>query len=312
MILAAGIGSRFGGVKQIEPVGEHGELIIDYSIYDAISAGFNKVVFIIRRAIEKDFCDKIFNRIKSQIDTEYVFQDLDDLPCGFTAPKDRTKPWGTAHAILAARHVIDGPFCVINADDFYGRDAFEKIAEFLKYGEGCASVNYKLFNTLSDTGSVSRGICSVDENGMITQIKERTQIERCGHKVGYLENDTFNELCPNSDVAVNFFGFQPEIMPLLYQKFGDFLKAHINNPKAEYQSTTTLNAFIKDNKITMKNFSSTDTWLGFTYPEDKAKVMNEIRNLTANGTYPSPLWQEKEGVIKISLEKPVFSAYNRV
>jgi len=320
MILAAGIGSRFGGIKQIEPLGAHDELIIDYSIYDAMLAGFDKVVFIIRRDIEKDFCERIFNRIKKHIKAEYVFQELDDLPRGFTIPEGRTKPWGVTQAILAAREVIDGPFCVINADDFYGREAFHKIAEFLKskantYGHdtiACASVNFKLINTLSDTGSVSRGVCNI-KNGMVTEFNERLCVEKRGDKIVYTENDKSIEINRNSDVAVNFFGFTPDIMPLLKQKFTEFLSKKGNELKAELQVSIALNELLKEKRITMKSFSSKDKWLGFTYPQDKIKVMEEIRNLTKDGTYPSPLWKEsKDDIIKISLEKPVFQAYNIV
>ena len=306
MILAAGIGSRYGGIKQIEPLGEHNELIIDYSIYDALLANFDKVVFVIRRDIEKDFCDRIFDRIRNHVKAEYVFQDLDALPGGFKVPEGRVKPWGTTQAILAARDVIDAPFCVINADDFYGREAFEKIAGFL---ENCknsdrkheyASVNYKLINTLSDTGSVSRGVCEIDGNDMIVQINERLCIEKIGTKVGYTENGIFNKLDPNVDVAVNYFGFTPDVMPLLEQKFIEFLKTKGSELKAEYQVSIAINDLMKAGKITMKNFSVNDPWLGFTYPDDKIKVMDEIRRMTKSGVYPSPLWNE---VIEIGLSQ---------
>jgi dTDP-glucose pyrophosphorylase len=303
LIMAAGMGSRYGGIKQIEPVGAHKELIIDYSIYDALLAGFDRVVFIIRRDIERDFCESIFNRITKRIKAEYVFQDLTDLPAGFTVPAGRTKPWGTTHAILAARDVISTPFCVINADDFYGREAYQKIAGFfagMKDGIHagvlpCAMVGYRLGNTIPAKGHVSRGVCAVDAIGMLTEINERLHIEKHGGEIEYTTDDgtTWHGLSFNSDVSMNFWGFAPEIMPMLTEKFTAFLRANAANPnpKAESAIPVVVGELLSEGKITVKMLSSRDRWLGFTYPEDKDIVKKEMEGLTESGVYPSPLWE---------------------
>lgn len=299
LIMAAGMGSRYGGIKQIEPVGACKELIIDYSIYDAVLAGFSKVVFVIRRDIEDEFCNKIYDRIKFHVDAEKVFQDLNDLPSGFTPPAGRTKPWGTTQAILAARHMIDEPFCIVNADDFYGREAFEKMSQFLGAMQPqpgnvlpykTAMVGYKLRNTISDVGSVSRGVAEVNGNGMVKEINERLNVEKRGNRFGYVINDSFFEIDADHDVAVNFFGFGPEIMPLLHEKFAIFLQSNIDNLKAEYQVPIALNELIHEGRITMKMMTVSDRWLGFTYPKDKDKVTAEITNLVNANVYPTPLW----------------------
>ena len=292
------MGSRYGGIKQIEPIGANNELIIDYSIYDAVLAGFTKIVFVIRRDIEKDFCDSIFNRIKSQtkVEAEYVFQDISDLPGGFELPAERVKPWGTTHAILAARKVITEPFCIINADDFYGRDAFVKMAKFLaklKPGDNRTSmVGYNLSKTISDAGSVTRGIAEVTPEGQVTTINERYKIEKRGDKYGWLDGEIYNELAPDSDAAMNFFGFGPSIMPMLEVKFAEFIANNIGNIKGEYPIPVALNDLLAANIITMDMMTTTDKWLGFTYPEDKIKVQNEIKELVSSGIYPSPLWKK--------------------
>jgi len=296
LIMAAGMGSRYGGIKQIEPVGTHNELIIDYSIFDAVRAGFTKVVFVIRRDIEEEFCKSIFNRIKKQsgIKAEYVFQDKDDLPAGYTLPADRHKPWGTTHAILAARKVIKEPFCAINADDFYGREAFVKIAKFfgtLKSGDTkTAMVGYKLAATLSEQGTVSRGVSVVDKNNMITSIDERYKIKRMGGKIVDLVGDDLYPIDEDAVASMNFFGFSPAVMPMLEDDFANFIKHNINNAKAESPIPTTLNDLLKAGKVTMEMFTSNDKWLGFTYPEDKAAIQGEIKQMVKSGIYPSPLW----------------------
>ena len=298
LIMAAGMGSRYGGIKQIEPVGANGELIIDYSIYDAILAGFDRVVFIIRRDIEKDFREAIFDRIKAQgkIKAEYVFQDFNDLPAGFKTPATRKKPWGTAHAILAARPIINEPFCVINADDFYGREAYAKIAEFFgnlspndkgKY----AMVGYKLGNTISEKGSVSRGVCEADKESMIIEINERTKIEKRGNQIGYIIDEKFNTLKPDADVSMNFWGFTGDLMPVLEQKFTEFLRENINSEKAEYPIPVVIGEMLGTGAVSLKLLASRDMWLGFTYPEDKAIVKNEIAKMNKAGVYPTPLWK---------------------
>ena len=297
LIMAAGMGSRYGGIKQIEPVGVHNELIIDYSIFDAVRAGFTKVVFVIRRDIEEEFCKSIFNRIKEQsgIKAEYVFQDKTDLPAGYKLPDDRQKPWGTTHAILAARKVIKEPFCAINADDFYGREAFAKIAQFmgaLKSGDTkTAIVGYKLAKTLSEQGTVSRGVCRVDKNNMVVQIDERYKIERRNGRIGYIDGDDFHHINEDADASMNFFGFSPSVMQLLETKFAEFIKDNIGNPKAECPIPVTMNELLSAGKVTMAMLTSGDKWLGFTYPEDKAAIQGEIKEMVKSGVYPSPLWK---------------------
>jgi len=296
--MAAGMGSRYGGIKQIEPIGEHNELIIDYSIYDAVQAGFKRVVFVIRRDIEKDFCESIFNRIKSQsgIKAEYVFQDRDDLPAGFKFPAERTKPWGTTHAILAARNTINEPFCVVNADDFYGREAFIKIAKFLSAinptEPRTAMVGYRLAKTLSDQGTVSRGVSRVDSNNMVISIDERYKIKRQNGKMVDIDGDNVYPIDEDAIASMNFFGFSPAVMPMLQDDFANFIKHNINNLKAESPIPTTLNDLLKDGKITMQMLTSGDKWLGFTYPEDKIAIQAEIKQMVKSGIYPSPLWRK--------------------
>jgi len=285
MILAAGMGSRYGGIKQIEPVGPHGELIIDYSIYDAMLAGFDRVVFVIRKDIERDFCDRFFNRISKEINATYVFQEM---------PVGRKKPWGTTHAILAAKEATETAFCVINADDFYGRTAFKKMADFLKSAKGnnYASVCYKVARTLSDQGTVSRGVCEVDKNNMITEINERLKVYRKDRVMGYtLDGVDFYPIRENSDACVNFFGFTTNVMPLLQEKFDKFMAVNATSEKAEYQVSIATGELIKEGRVTMKMLTSNDNWLGFTYPEDKEIVKNEIKKLEKKGIYPSPLWR---------------------
>jgi len=299
--MAAGMGSRYGGIKQIEPVGVFNELIIDYSIFDAVRAGFTKVIFVIRRDIEEEFCRSIFNRIKKQsgIKAEYVFQDKDDLPAGFKLPADRTKPWGTTHAILAARKIINEPFCVVNADDFYGQEAFIKMAKFLaelKPGDAkTAMVGYKLATTLSEQGTVSRGVCAVDKTNMVKSIDERLKIERRNGKIGYtLDGTDFHLVNEDADASMNFFGFSPAVMPMLEVKFAEFVAKNIGNLKAESPIPVDLNNLLAEGKITMKMLTSKDKWLGFTYPEDKIAIQGEIKEMVKKGTYPSPLWNSKK------------------
>jgi len=296
LIMAAGMGSRYGGIKQIEPVGAAGELIIDYSIYDAILAGFEKVIFVIRRDIEKDFREAIFDRIQKKIKAEYVFQELGDLPVGFKLPEGRKKPWGTAQAIWAARGKINEPFCVINADDFYGREAYEKIAGFFKglkkNSQGqYALVAYKLAGTISEQGTVSRGICKADNLGNIVEINERLKIEKRGGTIGYIEGESFTPLASDSEASMNFWGFTPDLMPVLEQEFKEFLTVNINDPKAEYPIPVVIGKLLKDKAVTVNMLKSRGKWLGFTYPEDKAVVMAEIKKLAKAGIYPTPLWK---------------------
>ncbi|MDR0462506.1 MAG: NTP transferase domain-containing protein [Christensenellaceae bacterium] len=254
LIMAAGLGRRFGGIKQLEPVGKHGEIIIDFSIHDAIASGFDKVVFVIRREIEKDFRDIIFNRIRTQIKCEYVFQET---------PQDRERPYGTGHAILSARHAVHEPFCVINADDMYGRDAFQKIIG----AELPAMVTYKLSNTLSDHGAVSRGICKLYD-GKIIAIEERHGITQ--------GND--------EDVSMNFFGFTPDIFPMLQVQFERFLQSN-TNPVAEFGISTAINELIQSGEIEMTAIRTSGEWIGMTYPQDKNIVLTKVEKLLQTGDY---------------------------
>lgn len=295
LIMAAGMGSRFGGIKQIEPVGEHNELIIDYSIYDAMKAGFDKVVFVIRREIEEDFRKSIFDRIKSKVNALYVFQEINDLPSGFSVPKGRKKPWGTAHAVMAARGVIHEPFCVINADDFYGSKAFEQAAGFLKNLSADdknkqLTVCFELVKTLSDQGAVSRGVVDTDADGKIVAINERTKVEMRDGVLGYIDGENFNKIDKNAYASVNFLGFTPDIMDTLMDKFVDFMKINKASEKAEFLIPVIMSDLYKEGTSTLEMVTSDEQWLGFTYPEDKIIVKTEIEKLNRAGKYPTPLW----------------------
>jgi UTP-glucose-1-phosphate uridylyltransferase len=298
--MAAGMGSRFGGVKQIAPVDKDDNLIIDYSIFDAMVTGFTKVVFVIRRDIEEAFREKIFNRIQNKIKAEYVFQELDDLPNGFKTPEGRTKPWGTTQAILAARNVINEPFCVINADDFYGRDAYVKIAKFLRkevagraVSVQCTMVAYKLGKTSTKIGSFTRGICKADDNKMLVKITERPHIEVRGSKIGWVENEKFNELSKDTYVSMNIWALPPNVMPMLMDKFAGFLKENVNKEKSEYPVPVALDELLNEGKISIKMETTREKWFGFTYKEDMPVVSSEINKLVQKQVYPKSLWKGK-------------------
>ena len=288
------MGSRFGGLKQVEPVGLSGEAVIDYSIYDAIRAGFGKVVFIIRENFAEAFKDKFNAKLKGKIDVEYVFQELDSLPEGFTLPEGREKPWGTAHAVLVAKSVINEPFCAINADDFYGLNAYKVMAEFLKnYNKPgqFSMVGYYLRNTLSDFGSVSRGICSVDKNSNLVKIVEATKILKRDSKIiSVEENGSETILTGNEIVSMNMWGFTPSIFETLEKKFTNFLKTEINKPKSEMYIPSVVFEMIQEKTATVKVLEANSPWFGITYQEDKPIVVEKIRSLTANGEYPERLF----------------------
>lgn len=292
LILAAGMASRYGSMKQIQSFGPDGETIMDYSIYDAIHAGFGKVVFVIRKDFEENF-KKIFEpKLNGRIKTEYVDQDLTDYTEGFEIPGERTKPWGTAHAVLCAKDVVNEPFAVINADDFYGRDAFEKAAKFLtseaapdKY----CIIGYELAKTLSENGTVSRGVCELNANGELISINERTKIYRENERIVYEENDGKHEVPDNSKVSMNFWGFDPSVFPFIEKLFHAFLKEKMNDPKAEFFIPIIGDAFIKEGG-TIKIISTTSQWFGVTYKEDAPTVKKDIGALVAAGKYPSSLW----------------------
>lgn len=296
VIMAAGMGSRYGGIKQLEPVGPNGEIIMDYSIYDAIKAGFNKVVFIIRKDLEKDFKEVIGNRIERQVKVEYVFQELDALPEGFTKPAERTKPWGTGQAVLCCKDVVKEPFAVINADDYYGQEGFRKIYEFLNQSRTEENLycmaGFILGNTLSDNGAVTRGICQVDKKGMLSDIVETSGIVSAGDhasaKDGEGEDVRIDLDCA---VSMNMWGFQTSLFNELESGFTEFLSnLEANELKKEYLLPEVVGNLIKDNMAQVKVLKTADRWFGVTYKEDKAVVVESIRSLIKQGIYPEKLF----------------------
>jgi len=296
MILAAGIGSRYGGLKQLDPVGPSGETIIDYSVFDAIRAGFGKVVFVIRKDIEQAFREHIGSVYEDKIEVRYAFQEMDDLPAGFTVPEGRAKPWGTGQAILAAQEQIDEPFIVINADDFYGRHAFELESEFLQNIPKekvlvYSLVGYRLRDTLSKHGTVSRAVCQCDEAGNLQSIIERTKIERDGDGAKYLdEAGQWQPLSGDELVSMNFWGFEPSIFPHLAEGFRAFLERSGSELKSEFLFVEVLHRLLHEKRARMKVLPSRDPWLGMTYTEDKPFVVEGVRNMVDKGAYPKALW----------------------
>lgn len=295
LVLAAGMGSRYGGLKQLDQVGPSGETIIDYSVYDAIEAGFNKIVFIIRKDIEKDMKELLFDKYSKKIKIEYVFQELENIPEGVDLPTDRVKPWGTGHAVLMAKDVINEPFVVINADDFYGKSAFKVVAEYMKSkqddlkGKNCMA-GYLLKNTLSDFGHVSRGVCKVNDKNELIEITERTQIEWKNNKI--IANDNGNDLELDGEVFVsmNFWAFTPDVFPELESEFKSFIADNISNLKSEFYIPSIVSHQINNKLATVKVLEATDQWFGVTYKEDKPFVIEKIKNLTLAGVYPERLW----------------------
>ena len=301
VVMAAGMGSRYGGLKQIDPVGSNGEIIIDFSLFDAYNAGFKKVVFIIKKALQADFEEVIGNRISKIMKVEYAYQEVADIPEGFSVPPERTKPWGTGHAILACRDVIDAPFAVINADDYYGARAFEVIYNQLKNTVDndkyqYSMVGYELEKTLTDHGHVARGVCSVSPEGMLEHITERTRIEKRNDRAEYTEDgDTWAVIPCSSTVSMNLWGFTPSILTELGAGFPAFLtNAIANNPtKGEYFLPTVVDTLIKSGKAEVTVLTSPDNWYGVTYQEDKPVVVNAITQMKENGIYPDNLWEGK-------------------
>lgn len=298
LVLAAGMGSRYGSLKQMDGVGPHGEAIIDYSIYDAIRAGFGKVVFVIRHLFEKDFRE-VFSpeRFGGRIEVDFVFQELDKLPDGFSLPAGREKPWGTNHAVLMGAEVIKNePFAVINADDFYGKDAYQTIGDYLRSVSGQKNhycmVGYEMQNTLSEYGSVSRGICQVDRNGNLVSMVERTQIERQGDKIVFKdETGQMKPLDGQTPVSMNLFGFTPDYFDYSRQYFATFLRDNIDNPKAEFFIPIMVNKLVGEGKAQMRVLRSSAQWFGVTYKEDRPSVVKRIGDLIAAGVYPEKLWK---------------------
>lgn len=298
VIMAAGMGSRYGGLKQIDPVDSYGNKIIDFSIYDAIRAGFKKVIFIIKRENLDDFKSCIGDIVKDHIEVEYVFQELTNIPEGFSVPADRVKPWGTAHAVLSAIDSVDGPFAVINADDFYGREAFMKIHDYLMTTSDdsvyrYAMVGYKLINTLTENGSVSRGVCSTDSEDFLTDIEEKTKIIRTETGAQFTDNDKdYEDISPDTIVSMNMWGFSKSFLAELKSAFKTFMEKEVpNNPlKAECYLPFVVDDLIKAGKATVKVLTSSDKWFGVTYKEDKPFVVESIQGLKDKGEYPEKLW----------------------
>lgn len=294
-VLAAGMGSRYGGLKQLDGLGPNGETIMDYSIFDAIRAGFGKVVFVIRKDFEDDFRQIVLKKYENQIPVEIVFQDLNSLPEGFTCPADRVKPWGTNHAVLMAKEVIHEPFAVINADDFYGRDSFEVLAKELirlngKKNTYCM-VGYRVGNTLSESGTVARGVCETDASEHLTTVVERTAIQRINGKVCFTdENGKEVVIDDNTPVSMNMWGFTPDYFEHSEKDFIDFLKEHINEPKSEYFIPRMVNQLITSGKATVKVLDTTSKWFGVTYAQDREGVVQKIKSLIQEGEYPNKLF----------------------
>lgn len=298
IIMAAGIGSRYGGLKQIDPVGPNGELIIDYSIFDALRAGFGKIVFLIRRDIEEIFREKIGRAIEARADVAYVFQELSDLPPGFTLPPDRKKPWGTGHAVLCCRQAVQTPFAAINADDFYGATAFQSLANHLRQTPAhddpldIALVGYVLNNTLSEHGHVARGICEITADGHLADLRERLHIERRPKDIAYTEDGmAWTSLPADTTVSMNMWGFTQGFFAALADSFPRFLQASSANPlKAEFLLPNIVGDLARAGKAKVKVLPTQEKWFGVTYQEDRPRVQMAVRELVAQGLYPTPLW----------------------
>ncbi len=295
LVLAAGLGSRYGGLKQLDGLGPNGETIMDYSIYDAVKAGFGKVVFVIRQSFEKEFKEKVTKKYEHLLPIEVVFQELDNLPEGFELNPNRVKPWGTNHALMMGKSVIKEPFAVINADDFYGRKSYEVICDFLSQLENSKNqycmVGYRVGNTLSESGTVARGVCETDIKSNLTGIVERTQIKRIDGIVKFKdENDEWISIPDNKPVSMNMFGFTPDYFEYSDDFFVEFLKENENKLKAEFFIPTLVNDLIVDGKIEMRVLDTTSQWFGVTYIEDRPFVVSKFKELVDKGDYPSPLF----------------------
>ncbi len=296
LVLAAGMGSRYGGLKQLDQVGPNGETIIDYSIFDAIRAGFGKVVFVIRRDIEDAFKSAVGSRYSDKIRVEYAFQQLDALPEGFSVPAGRSKPWGTGHAVLVAKDLINEPFAVINGDDFYGRQGFQLLADYLSTAQDDELADYCMCgfimrNTLSDNGSVSRGVCTLDSDGNLKEVVEHTKIERNGSGGrSFLPDGSTVDFNGDEIVSMNMWGFTPSLFDNMDEMFVEFLKEHGNEPKSEFFIPLVADTLIKAGKAAVKVMKSNDNWFGITYREDKPQVIASIRQLIADGIYPEQLF----------------------
>lgn len=301
VIMAAGMGSRYGGLKQIDPIDGQGHIIMDFSIYDAVKAGFKKVVFIIKKENESDFREVIGERLSKHIEVAYVYQDIQNIPEQFKVPQDRVKPWGTGHAVLSCIDEIDGPFAVINADDYYGQSAFKEIYDYLSaHGDDekyrYAMVGYIIENTLTENGHVARGVCETDAQGHLIGLRERTRIEKHGDRTEYTEDDgaTWNLIPEGSFVSMNMWGFTQSILRELQERFPAFLEEGLkSNPmKCEYFLPNVVGDLLKEDKATVAVLKSMDRWYGVTYKEDKPVVVAAIQGLKDKGLYPEKLWED--------------------
>lgn len=295
VVLAAGMGSRYGSLKQVDKLGPSGETIIDYSIFDAIRGGFGKVVFVIRKSIEADFRE-VFHKFESKIQVEYVFQELDIVPAGITVPAERQKPWGTGHAIMVAAEKVDTPFAVINADDFYGRESFQIMAEHLttKWGsdkDTYSMMGYILSNTLSEHGHVSRGVCQTTHNHILETVVERTQIQRKDGHIKFMDADgSWHTLTGHELVSMNFWGFPVSVFDHLKRLFKEFIEKNYENPKSEFYIPFAVNDLIKEEQAHVKVLSTPSQWFGVTYKEDKEITIQQLKRLVDEGEYPVKLW----------------------
>ncbi|MDR1973782.1 MAG: nucleotidyltransferase [Bacteroidales bacterium] len=295
-ILAAGMGSRYGGLKQLDGIGPGGATIMDYSVYDALEAGFGKIVFVIRKSFKDDFKKQVVSKYKDKVPVKLVYQELDKLPKGFTCPPDRTKPWGTGHAVLMGMYAIKEPFAVINADDFYGRETFEVLAKQLRYmsfiRKNYCMVSYHAGNTISESGSVSRGICTVDENNFLASIVERTHIVRdVDGKIKYKdENGTLVELDEKTPVSMNVWGFTPDFFTHTQKMFEKFLESNADSLTSEFYIPTVVNNLITSGKVTCQVLETSASWFGVTYPQDTAVVQEKLHSLVEQGIYPHQLF----------------------
>lgn len=302
IILAAGIGSRYGGLKQVDPIGPHGEIIIDYSIYDALQAGFNQVIFLIRHDLEEVFHERIGRKIERRVKTAYVYQELDNLPPSFSVPSERKKPWGTGHAVWCCRDAVQAPFAVINADDYYGREAFRLLADYLaalpwpekqpRLPYPYALVGYVLRNTLSEHGSVARGVCQVTPDGFLAGIQERTRIEAVDQAIRHTENGVdWIDLPADSTVSMNLWGFTPSLFAELETHFKTFLVSHADSlVRSEFFLPSVINDLLIEHKAQVKILPTGEKWFGVTNPQDRPVVQAAIRALIDRGVYPAHLW----------------------
>jgi choline kinase len=296
LILAAGMGSRYGGMKQVEPFGPSGETITDYSIYDALRAGFGRVVFVISPRMEEDFRTSYIKKFPPGVEVDYVIQSPDDIPGGLALPRERIKPWGTAHAVLMARDAVSGPFAVINADDYYGRESYRIMHDFLVRNTGevpsrYCMVGFELQKTVSEHGSVARGICRVSDQGFLREIVERTKVYLKEGAIVYEdEGGAVHELDPKDTVSMNLFGFTPDFFGHIEKVFSGFIRENLQNPKAELFIPLVVDTLISSGEARMSVLRTPETWFGVTYREDRPKVLNAIRDLVERGVYPGSLW----------------------